>query len=1806
MQRDDDLKPAGPRPGPSLARPADAERKAAPSPEPPPRRRFETAAVPSVAMPKGGGALRGLGETFKVNAATGTASFSVPLPISAPGRVLPPALSLGYDGGAGQGPFGAGFSLSAPQIARKTDKKVPEYLDSEDSDLFVLSGAEDLVPMLDAQGARLVTTSATERRERFRPRVEGGFSLIERVTTLASGEVHWSATSRDDTTSLFGTTAASRIADPAQPKRVFSWLLARTTDDRGNVVEYDYVAEDLTGLPLGKPREAHRKAGPSPVTANRYLKRVRYGNTVVGDASSCKLELVFDYGDHPEAIPTPTPSAPWPCRQDPFSTYRAGFEIRSYRLCRRVLMFHRYAELPLVPLLVRALELTYDESPRMTRLTGLTERGYGHDGATYTSLPLPTLSLTYTSDAFALRVRDLGPNQLGSDYPARQMGSSATWVDLDGEGLPGVLIDDSAGHRYKSSRGARKLHAGRVLSTRPAIASGRTQLVDVAGAGTLSLVMTSGGQPGFQERAGDGWAPFLPFKAFPAVDLDSPNVRFMDLNGDGIADLIVARGTHLEWHPSQGRAGYGPARRIPISGDLKKDPSVVFADERNAVLIADMSGDGLPDLVRVTWSGVMYWPNLGHGKFGPAVTMDTAPVLDDSTQFDARRVRLADLDGSGTADLLYFHATKGLSVYRNQAGNSFSEPTTLPVPPEAARGALIDHQGNGTTSLVYDVQGLGPLARAIDFVEAKPHLLAELDNACGQLVRLEHGTSTQHYLRDRLAGRPWPTKLPFPVHVVDKVETYDAIAKTRLITQYTYHHGHYDSVEREFRGFGRVDQTDAERVGATHGKGLFPDYPDPINGETPLPPILTKTWFSTGAWRERSAQTAAYAAEQWTGDSAAPAIPGPVLPAGLPPEELREAHRAHRGQLLRQEIYALDGTPAEAHPYLVTETAVEVRRLQPRHPTSSKRPAHSGVFHLIQRETRSWAYDRDPTDPRLTQTLALDVDPYGAVTRSAALAYPRRFTSTHPEQNALHCVVDETDLLHLDATPAGHRLAIPLEARTYHLTGQTPPLLGAPLERASVRQSFLAATEIAPHESPTTGLQKRLLGREKARYYQSSALPALHPFGQADPRALLYQTYKLDLTDALITQVYGSKLTPAILSEGHYLTPAGETGHWIPSDVATFEPAHFYLPTSFSDPFGAVTSVQYDAHHLFPTEITDDLGNTTTAEHDYAALQPAEITDPNGNRTQAQYNALGLLTEIALMGKIGSSDGDTLADPTIKLSYDLTPASGTPRSVKTEAREKHGPTNTRWHTTIVPVHHPHHCMMTCSMDGKERRRAGLGSRTGLSQKGPDRPLLEAEAVNDGHDALGEETPAETLRAVGDLAPEHEGPERTLRRVVGGVDAVDEGEGEEGGLVLEDIAAGAGDLAHVERNAAIEVQLEGGQHFAHHALIAAPREGSVADAVPAAEHRVGQQEQVVADLCALVLALGERDELADQVRPADLPRRHGPEAELGPAIGHEDAGERANQGRDGFPGGVPSHEERRDEPGRDGPQRSVLAVQSPGARVHVLDRLGSHEGLGFCDRLRKRRARPRLRLAERAQRDRDAEYFSEKLAHLATTHARADQVADEGLQSRPEHVGGHLPWQPRPRRPAAASAARGVHSNLVHVRPDLGDVDDLVDARRQLARREVVASTPMARPRPHLRPLRHLLGRQQDSLVTLVTGLPTALAARCLFRRPRSRRIARRRLVRIGRVLPELTLQLCDSTLQARDLGVPSRKDLQQVSHLGLQPADALVRRRHTANRSCRDPPVDPPRHMITYGHQVADPVNGYPPSTTPPAPAASP
>src|SRR6185503_12959600 len=62
--------------------------------------------APTINLPKGGGAIRGIGETFAANPATGSATCSIPLPIS-PGRGgFNPQLALRYDSGNQNGPFG--------------------------------------------------------------------------------------------------------------------------------------------------------------------------------------------------------------------------------------------------------------------------------------------------------------------------------------------------------------------------------------------------------------------------------------------------------------------------------------------------------------------------------------------------------------------------------------------------------------------------------------------------------------------------------------------------------------------------------------------------------------------------------------------------------------------------------------------------------------------------------------------------------------------------------------------------------------------------------------------------------------------------------------------------------------------------------------------------------------------------------------------------------------------------------------------------------------------------------------------------------------------------------------------------------------------------------------------------------------------------------------------------------------------------------------------------------------------------------------------------------------------------------------------------------------------------------------------------------------------------------------------------------------------------------------------------------------------------------------------------------------------
>ncbi len=127
--------------------------------------------VPRLDLPRGGGALKSIDAKFTVNALNGTATCALPLPLT-PGRAVP-SLSLSYDSGRGNGPFGLGWSLGFPSIERKTDKQLPPLSRRGRERRFSDSGAEDLVPGLHDDGTPREVSVGGFRVKRYRPRLEG-------------------------------------------------------------------------------------------------------------------------------------------------------------------------------------------------------------------------------------------------------------------------------------------------------------------------------------------------------------------------------------------------------------------------------------------------------------------------------------------------------------------------------------------------------------------------------------------------------------------------------------------------------------------------------------------------------------------------------------------------------------------------------------------------------------------------------------------------------------------------------------------------------------------------------------------------------------------------------------------------------------------------------------------------------------------------------------------------------------------------------------------------------------------------------------------------------------------------------------------------------------------------------------------------------------------------------------------------------------------------------------------------------------------------------------------------------------------------------------------------------------------------------------------------------------------------------------------------------------------------------------------------------------------------------------------------
>ena len=896
---------------------------------------------------------------------------------------------------------------------------------------------------------------------------------------------------------------------------------------------------------------------------------------------------------------------------------------------------------------------------------------------------LPPLEFDYTQ--FKPLERDFFP-VTGADLPARSLDSSnLELADLFGNGLPDILeMNDTI--RYWRNLGGGKFDRPREMKTAPAglyLGDPGVQLIDADGDGRIDLLVNKSGLSGYFPLKFSGeWdrRSFQRYAVAPSFDLQGPEVKLVDLNGDGVTDAIRS-GSRLECFFNDPKQGWKATGRIEPGQDFPSN----FSDPR--VKWGDMSGDGLQDILLVHDGNIEYWPNLGWGNWGKRVTMRNSPRF--RYGYNPSRILVDDVDGDGLADIVYVDDRKVI-LWINQSGNGWSDPIEIKgTPPVSDMDGvrLVDLLGTGVKGVLWTANVSGQNRHQMYFLDftggVKPYLLHQMDNHMGAVTRVKYESSIRFSEEDRLQRQPWKTPLPFPVQVVSQVEVIDQISKGKLTTEYRYHYGYWDGAEREFRGFGRVEQLDTETFEQYDQPGLHGaevEFQQVDRTQHFSPPTLTKTWFHQGPvgdefgeWEELD-----YSDEYWAGDAAQLERPQQIQDflRGLRRRAKRDALRTLRGQVLRTELYALDGSPLQDRPYTVTESISGVREeaeIATRNlPRSTNTPEPRRIFFpfgLAQRTTQ-WERGQEP----MSQFSFTDkYDLYGQPRRQISIGVPRgrNIESTDFAREPYLITLSETDYAQREDDDR-YIVDRVVRTTTYEIP-QNGNLAGNPYPTL---MDLVAAIR--------DGSATRVLFGQTLNYYDGAAFKGIETLGQLGDYGALVRTQSLVLNQETLAAAYGEAERPPYFPEGGNITLPGEyprpfgerfgqaadpTAGYVYEDGTKGAAAGYFvmterrqydfqsgtgrgLVTTMRDPLGRDTIVTYDAYDLLPLEVTDPAGLTTKAKYDYRVMQPESVTDPNGNETEFQFSPLGLLQAIYVKGHPDKVEGDRTRAST-RFAYDF-------------------------------------------------------------------------------------------------------------------------------------------------------------------------------------------------------------------------------------------------------------------------------------------------------------------------------------------------------------------------------------------------------------------------------------------------------------------------------------------------------------------------------------------------------------------------
>lgn len=521
----------------------------------------------------------------------GDARLSYPIEIPAGRKGMQPQLAISYNSGGGNGWLGLGWDLSVPSISIDTRWGAPRYDTDKETETYMLNG-EMLTPVAhrsdyDDLPDRSDNPAATKV---FHTRVEGQFNRIVRHGNTPN-TYWWEVTDKNGTRHLFGSTGSAKDSestlgvDTDLVKGVFKWMLRKSIDTNGNIIDYEYALICDSGIGNGgngdHDKTCDTGSGDDYIEPGYHL----YPSNIY------YTDHVSESGHGPYRIEfVRTPGVDDTRRSDVIIDARGGYKDVISELLHKIRVHGPEG-------LVRSYQLEFETGTfNKTRLISVLQKGAdgeedifnSHHFAYYDEVPrsgngydvfVPQANSISTNDNISSRTftgQVFNQTMVGGTYGSttsyngsfgvtgaflatlasgnvRHSGSSSdsegkvSLIDIDGDGKADKVFEDG-GIRYRKN--ITPINGDVAFST---------TVYDVVNLGKLQESKTDSSTDGFNGYAFGGTA----FRQ--KIDTTSVEKSYLaDVNGDGLVDLIDNGRVKFNYHNNSD----SPECQLDQNGDI--------------------------------------------------------------------------------------------------------------------------------------------------------------------------------------------------------------------------------------------------------------------------------------------------------------------------------------------------------------------------------------------------------------------------------------------------------------------------------------------------------------------------------------------------------------------------------------------------------------------------------------------------------------------------------------------------------------------------------------------------------------------------------------------------------------------------------------------------------------------------------------------------------------------------------------------------------------------------------------------------------------------------------------------------------------------------------------------------------------------------------------------------------------------------------------------------------------------------------------------------------------------------------------